>query len=375
MMTTQTSHNLLNFDRESLAQFLQARGEKAFRAKQIFSRLHRDGAQTIDACLQDFPKAARAALADSLTTDELPLAADLPASDGVRKLLFQIDSQQQVEAVIIPEARRTTLCVSSQAGCALACRFCLTGKQGFARNLSAAEILSQLRTANRLLIADGSAPISNVVMMGMGEPLLNSEAVFPALRVMTDDLAYHLPPRRVTISTSGIVPVIYRMRECCDVALAISLHAASDSLRDDLMPINRKYPLKELLAACAFHISDRPRAFITFEYVMLNGINDSLACARDIIKAVHGLRCKLNLIPFNTFDDASFTPTPRPQILAFRDRLMKGGVMTTIRKTRGHDILAACGQLAGEVQARTFGLQDNKRKTAAIRIQPAAPQA
>lgn len=370
--------NLLGFDRAALERFFADCNEKPFRAKQVLRRLHQGDVQDVLASVCDLPKARRAALADSLALDELPLAADLPASDGVRKLLFAIDDRQQIEAVIIPEARRTTLCISSQAGCALACGFCLTGKQGFARNLSTAEILSQLRVANRRLLAAGAPAISNVVMMGMGEPLLNAEAVFPALRVMVDDCGYHLSPRRVTVSTAGVVPMIIRLREQCEVALAISLHAASDSLRDVLMPINRKYPLAALLDACAAYIRNRPRAFITFEYVMLSGINDSLSCAKDIIKRVHGLRCKVNLIPFNTFAGTEFAPTAYADILAFRDRLMRGGVMTTIRKTRGANILAACGQLAGEVQARTWGLAHpppaiaSTASAAGIPIQPAS---
>ena len=347
-------HNLLAFDRDGLERFLQQQGEKPFRARQVFARLHRHlNDNRAESYLKDLPKLSRARLAPMLTAAEAPLSENIAAGDGVHKLLFAVKDEQQVEAVIIPESRRTTLCISSQAGCALACRFCLTGKQGFSHNLSADQILTQLRVANRLLAPQ---TVTNVVMMGMGEPLLNTEAVFPALRVMTDKLAYGLPPRRVTLSTVGIVPAMRRLREECNVSLAVSLHAPTDSLRDELVPINKKYPLSELMSACVYHLRGRSRAFITFEYVMLNGVNDSVACARDLVRLVHGLRCKVNLIPFNSFAGAPYKTSPFKQISAFRHRLISSGIMTTIRKTRGDDILAACGQLAGQVRARTYGL-------------------
>ena len=352
--------NLLNFTSAQLADWFVVAGEKPFRARQVFARLHKQGGATTSAadCLCDLPQSRRAVLADRLTIDEPEVVAVRPAADGVHKLLFAVGDGQHIEAVLIPEARRTTLCISSQAGCALACRFCLTGKQGFARNLTTAEIAAQLRAANRVLQAHGEGrQVSNIVMMGMGEPLLNVEAVLPALKVFTDACAYALPPRRVTVSTAGIVPAMARVSaEVPAVSLAVSLHAPTDSLRDEIMPINRKYPLEALLAACHAHAAARSRAYVTFEYVMLAEVNDSLACARALIRLVHGLRCKVNLIPFNPFPDAPYQCSSMETIYAFRARLLQSGVMTTIRKTRGDEILAACGQLAGEVRARTRGL-------------------
>ena len=345
--------NLLNDDRAALADFFQEQGEKAYRATQVFRRLHQ-AAQNPPDIFADLPKPLRARLLATTTCPDLPLAADNTASDGVRKLLFALDGTASIEAVLIPAANRLTLCISSQAGCALACRFCLTGKQGFARNLTTAEIIGQLRQTTQLLAA--GQRITNVVMMGMGEPLLNLDAVLPALRIMTDPHGYALPPRRVTVSTAGIVPAMERLSETLPTSLAVSLHAPTDSLRDKIMPINRKYPLAMLMQACRRHIHNRPRAFITLEYVMLAGVNDSTTCARELIHLVHGLRCKVNLIPFNTFPDAPFLPSPHYDVLQFRSILIKAGIMTTIRQTRGDDILAACGQLAGEVQARTMGL-------------------
>ena len=244
-------------------------------------------------------------------------------------------------------------------GCALACRFCLTGEQGFSRNLTTAEILTQLRTANRLLATQNEGrTVGNVVMMGMGEPLLNTEAVFPALRIMTDQRGYGLAHRRVTVSTAGVVPALKRLREACTVSLAVSLHAPVDSLRDELMPINRKYPLAKLMQACHDYLLDRPRALVTFEYVMLSGVNDGPGEARALIRLLHGIRSKVNLIPFNPFAGTAYQTSSPETIRAFRDRIIKGGIMATIRKTRGDDILAACGQLAGSVRARTYGLRE-----------------
>jgi 23S rRNA (adenine2503-C2)-methyltransferase len=349
------SHNLLNYDRVAMADFFEQQGEKAYRATQVFRRLHHDSPQSTD-IFCDLPTALRTKLAQTTSYPNLPLASDHVATDGVCKLLFDVGGDR-IETVIIPESNRTTLCVSSQVGCALACRFCLTGKQGFSRNLSTAEIISQLRKANRLL--PPGKKITNVVFMGMGEPLLNLDAVLSALKIMIDTHGYALPPRRVTVSTAGVVPAMARLATL-PVALAVSLHAPTDTLRDEIMPINRKYPLDTLMAACHRHILNRSRAFITFEYVMLDGVNDSVACARALIRLLHGLRCKVNLIPFNIFPDTPYQPSPYEAIDRFRDVLMRGGVMTTVRKTRGNDILAACGQLAGSVQARTMGLGSEK---------------
>lgn len=342
-------HNLLNYDRAALAGFFEQRGHKAYRATQVFRRLH--NGQTPPAIFADLPKPLRDELTAATDCPPLPVAAASSAADGVRKWLFSI-GDERIETVLIPEISRQTLCISSQAGCALACRFCLTGKQGFSRNLSTAEIIGQLRQVRMLQ----EHRITNVVMMGMGEPLLNLEAVLPALRMMTDPHGYALSPRRVTVSTAGVVPAMARLSEAANISLAVSLHAATDRLRDSLMPINRKYPLAALMSACRRHVAGRPRAFVTYEYVMLKDINDSAACAHDLIRLLHGMRCKVNLIPFNIFPDTPYSPSPKSTIIQFRSLLIKAGITTTVRKTRGDDILAACGQLAGEVRARTMGL-------------------
>jgi 23S rRNA (adenine2503-C2)-methyltransferase len=264
-----------------------------------------------------------------------------------------------VETVFIPEDDRGTLCVSSQAGCAVGCRFCSTGHQGFSRNLSTGEIIAQLWFAEhhlrkRLKLADGERAITNVVMMGMGEPLQNHAALVPALRMMLDDHGYGLSRRRVTVSTSGVVPMIDRLRDDCPVALAVSLHAPNDPLRDDLVPLNRKYPIAELLAACNRYLDAAPRDFITFEYCMLDGVNDTPDHARQLVDLVRGtISCKFNLIPFNPFPESGLKRSPRERITAFAHVLQDAGLVTTVRKTRGDDIDAACGQLAGEVQDRT----------------------
>lgn len=342
-------HNLLDCDRPALARFFERRGCKPYRAAQVFRRLHRG--QTPPAIYADLPKPLREELLAEAECPQMPVAGEFAAPDGVHKWLFAA-GEDRIETVLIPEKTRQTLCVSSQAGCALACRFCLTGKQGFSRNMSAAEIIGQLWQANMLQ----DRRITNVVFMGMGEPLLNLDAVLPALAVMTDPLGYALPPRRVTVSTAGIVPAMARLSEAAPVSLAVSLHAADDNLRNELMPINRKYPLRGLLEACRAHIRRRPRAFITFEYVMLEGVNDGASCARDLARLLGGIRCKVNLIPFNSFSGAPYRAAPPETIFAFRGALIKSGIMTTIRKTRGDGILAACGQLAGEIRPRTMGL-------------------
>jgi 23S rRNA (adenine2503-C2)-methyltransferase len=280
---------------------------------------------------------------------------DTQSADGTRKWLFDVGTGNAVEAVFIPERQRGTLCISSQAGCALACTFCATGYQGFNRNLSVAEIIGQLWLANRELGrgVTSERPITNVVMMGMGEPLANFDNVVTALRVMLDDDAYGLSRRRVTLSTAGMVPAIDRLREECPVALAVSLHAPNDALRDELVPLNRKYPLRELLAACLRYIEKAPRDFVTLEYVMLAGVNDEPAHARELVKLVQDVPCKINLIPFNPFAQSSFQRSPPQAIARFRDIVMRAGITATVRKTRGDDIDAACGQLAGQVQDRT----------------------
>jgi len=281
--------------------------------------------------------------------------ADSTAADGTRKWLLSVGAANGIETVFIPETGRGTLCVSSQVGCALECAFCSTGRQGFNRNLTVAEIIGQLWWANRAL---GATPadervISNVVMMGMGEPLANFDNVVAAMRIMLDDHGYGLSRRRVTLSTSGIVPAIDRLGEQLPVALAVSLHASNDELRNRLVPINRKYPLKDLMAACRRYIKVAPRDFITFEYVMLAGVNDSDEHARELVALTGDVGCKFNLIPFNPFPDSGFTRSAPARIAAFRDILMEAGLVTTTRKTRGDDIDGACGQLAGQVQDKT----------------------
>ena len=349
------SGELLGMDRPAMESFFLQRGEKKFRALQLFRQIHRNGIRDF-AQLSDFPKPLRESLANEFGANALRASApvaDSVSEDNTRKLLF--GKTDRVEAVLIPDRQRLTLCVSSQAGCALACKFCLTGKQGFARNLSAAEIVGQLQAASDR----AQQPVTNVVMMGMGEPLLNLSAVLPALRIMTDPQGWGLPPRRVTVSTAGVVPAMERLRRECPTALAVSLHAPDDDLRSELMPINRKYPLAELMEACRKHAESAKRAFVTFEYVMLDSINDSPSRARQLIRLAHGIRCKVNLIPFNPFAGSEFRTSPWERIREFRNLLSRGGVNTTIRRTRGDDILAACGQLAGEVKARRRGLTES----------------
>lgn len=362
--------NLLDLDAQSLTAFLEGAGEKPFRAKQVMRWVHRNGVSEVEK-MTDISKSLREKLI-SLAEIRLPnVVSDSTSSDGTRKWLLDVGTGNSVETVFIPEQNRGTLCVSSQAGCALDCQFCSTGKQGFNRNLTTAEIIGQLWLASaylgglsrRLPLPDedrsgdgieveGKA-ISNVVMMGMGEPLLNYENVVPALRLMLDDNAYGLSRRRVTLSTSGIVPAIDRLRDDCPVALAVSLHASSDTLRDVLMPINRKYPLRELLASCVRYLDRAPRDFVTFEYVMLDGVNDSDLSARELIALLAEIPCKINLIPFNPFPQSSFKRSPSERIRGFSELLNAAGIVTTTRKTRGDDIDAACGQLAGMIKDRT----------------------
>jgi 23S rRNA (adenine2503-C2)-methyltransferase len=353
--------NLLDFDEAGMTAFLAERGQKPFRARQTLRWIHHGLVDRVEA-MTDLAKATRAALVAEAEIRAPSVVRDTTAADGTRKWLLDVGGANAVEAVYIPEIDRGTLCVSSQAGCALDCAFCSTGKQGFNRNLSAGEIIGQLWHANRTLISDGVAapwiehgrhPITNVVMMGMGEPLANFENVVTAMRIMLDDNAYGLSRRRVTLSTSGLVPSIDRLREECPVALAVSLHAPNDPLRDALVPINRKYPLRELLAACLRYIEKAPRDFVTFEYVMLDGVNDTPEQARELIALVRDVPCKFNLIPFNPFPGTEFKTSPRSRILAFQRTLQDAGLVATIRKTRGEDIDAACGQLAGQVQDRT----------------------
>ena len=370
------SANLLDFDLEGLAAYCEGLGEKRFRATQLFRWIHQKGASRFDQ-MSDLAKPLRDKLESRAVVQGLPAISEHVSTDGTVKWLFDVGAGDAIETVFIPEDDRGTLCLSSQAGCAVGCRFCSTGHQGFSRNLGTGEIVAQLWQAEHLLRARlGKAPgervISNVVMMGMGEPLQNYAALLPALRVMLDDHGYGLSRRRVTVSTSGVVPMIERLQQDCPVALAVSLHAPDDALRDQLVPLNRKYPLDELLSACRSYLSSAPRDFITFEYCMLDGVNDSLPQADALVRLVQrsGVSCKFNLIPFNPFPASGLHGSPRERVLAFAKRLQDAGLVTTVRKTRGDDIDAACGQLAGEVQDRTRASERLRRIPIQI-LQPA----
>ena len=351
--------NLLDFDLEGLAAYCDGLGEKRFRATQLFRWIHQKGAGDF-AQMSDLAKSLRDKLAGVAEIRALKVISEHTSADGTVKWLFDVGNGDAIETVFIPEDDRGTLCLSSQAGCAVGCRFCSTGHQGFSRNLTSGEIVAQLWYAEhqlraRLQRAAGERVISNVVMMGMGEPLQNYAALLPALRVMLDDHGYGLSRRRVTVSTSGMVKMIDRLRVDCPVALAVSLHAPDDALRDQLVPLNKKHPLDDLLSACKHYLEAAPRDFITFEYCMLDGVNDSPAQADALVQLVRraGVSCKFNLIPFNPFPASGLTCSPRERVLAFAQRLQDAGIVTTVRKTRGDDIDAACGQLAGEVQDRT----------------------
>jgi 23S rRNA (adenine2503-C2)-methyltransferase len=353
--------NLLDLDGQGLARFVEGLGERPFRARQLERWIHRMGESDFE-CMSDLARPFRAKLAHSAVVAPPAVVRQGVSEDGTCKWLLDVGNANAIEAVFIPEAERGTLCISTQAGCTLACEFCSTGKQGFNRNLSAGEIIGQLWIASRALARDPALeglaggrerPISNVVLMGMGEPLLNFDNTVTALRLMLDDNAYGLSRRRVTVSTSGIVPLMDELREACPVALAVSLHAPDDALRDELMPINRQYPISELLAACVRYLERAPRDFVTFEYVMLDGVNDSPEHARKLVALLAEVPCKVNLIPFNPFPGTRFARSPRDTIRRFSDTLNAAGIVTTTRKTRGDDIDAACGQLAGQVKDRT----------------------
>ncbi|SFP32779.1 23S rRNA m(2)A-2503 methyltransferase [Nitrosomonas cryotolerans] len=366
--------NLLDFNAKQLINFCTEINEKPFRAKQLLRWIHQfNKADFVD--MNDLAKELREKLSKLAVIEAPVVTRDHTAADGTRKWLLSVGSGNGIETVFIPEVNRGTLCISSQVGCALACTFCSTGKQGFNRNLTVAEIISQLWLANKALkaeineeatpdidvsgngkissVSNRSRAVSNVVMMGMGEPLANFENVVMALDLMLDDNAYGLSRRRVTVSTSGLVPAMDRLRERCPVALAVSLHAPNDALRDQLVPINKKYPIKELLAACRRYLQTAPRDFITFEYVMLDGVNDSAEHAHELVKLVQETSCKFNLIPFNAFPGSDYKRSPPEAIRVFREILMQAGLVVTVRKTRGDDIAAACGQLAGQVRDRT----------------------
>jgi 23S rRNA (adenine2503-C2)-methyltransferase len=376
--------NLLDFDLDGLAAYCEGLGEKRFRAVQLFRWIHQKGAAEFSA-MSDLAKSLRDKLAGTAVVSGLPIVSEQASADGTIKWLFDVGGGNAVETVFIPEDDRGTLCISSQAGCAVGCRFCSTGHQGFSRNLSTGEIVAQLWQAEhhlrqRLKLAANERAITNVVMMGMGEPLQNYAALVPALRIMLDDHAYGLSRRRVTVSTSGVVPMIERLREDCPVAMAVSLHAPNDPLRDQLVPLNKKYPLAELLQSCRSYLEAAPRDFITFEYCMLDGVNDTPEHARELLalvagpRAAHRVPCKFNLIPFNPFPASGLKRSPRDRVQAFAKVLQDAGVVTTIRKTRGDDIDAACGQLAGEVQDRTRANERMTRPTIRIAPAPGSPR-
>jgi 23S rRNA (adenine2503-C2)-methyltransferase len=349
--------NLLDFDLEGLAVFCEGLGEKRFRATQLYRWIHQKGASDFTQ-MTDLAKSLREKLATTAHIEGLKVLTEQKSSDGTIKWLFDVGNGDAVEAVYIPESDRGTLCVSSQAGCAVGCRFCSTGHQGFSRNLTSGEIIAQLWFAEhtlRRLKGTDERVISNVVMMGMGEPLQNMGALVPALRTMLSDHAYGLSRRRVTVSTSGVVPMIDKLAAECPVALAVSLHAPNDALRDDLVPLNKKYPLEELLAACKRYLEFAPRDFITFEYCMLEGVNDQPEHAHQLIDLVRKaqLPVKFNLIPFNPFPASGLLRSGAKVVADFAKILQEGAIVTTVRKTRGDDIDAACGQLAGDVQDRT----------------------
>ncbi|MCB5187672.1 23S rRNA (adenine(2503)-C(2))-methyltransferase RlmN [Methylobacillus caricis] len=346
--------NLLNLNQAALAEYFQGIGEKPFRAKQLMRWMHHFGVNEFEQ-MTDIAKALREKLAKDAVIVPPSVHLEQISEDGTRKWLIDVGAGNGVETVFIPEDERGTLCVSSQVGCALDCTFCSTGRQGFNRNLSVSEIIGQLWVANKALGRDpkGDRIISNVVMMGMGEPLANFDNVVAAMNIMLDDSAYGLSRRRVTLSTSGMVPAMDRLRDECPVALAVSLHAPNDQLRDEIVPINRKYPLAQLMAACQRYLEKAPRDFVTFEYVMLDGVNDTLEHARQLLDVVRDVPCKFNLIPFNPFPNSGYGTSKPDNIRRFRDILMQAGYIVTTRKTRGEDIDAACGQLAGKVQDKT----------------------
>ena len=376
-----TPVNLLDFDLEGLAAYCETLGEKRFRATQLFRWIHQRGVADFSQ-MSDLAKSLREKLAGKAQVTALPVISQHESADGTIKWLFDVGGGNAIEGVFIPEDDRGTLCVSSQAGCAVGCRFCSTGHQGFSRNLTTAEIVAQLWFAEHFLrrhLKTEERVISNVVMMGMGEPLQNSDRLVPALRTMLDDHGYGLSRRRVTVSTSGVVPMIERLARDCPVALAVSLHAPTDELRSHLVPLNRKYPIDELLRTCTAYLAAAPRDFITFEYCMLDGVNDQPEHAQALIALMRrhgadGLRAKFNLIPFNPFPQSGLTRSPMARVLAFGKLLNDAGIVTTVRKTRGDDIDAACGQLAGDVQDRTR-VQDRiaRQRTIVLHQVPTPP--
>lgn len=352
--TTQASlENLMGHDRQALEEYFSSIGEKPFRATQVLKWVHQQGVYDFSD-MTNLSKSLRTNLASEVSFTLPEIINDQVSDDGTRKWLLRLEDGNSIETVFIPETGRGTLCVSSQVGCALNCSFCATARQGFNRNLTSAEIIGQLRLANQLLVSvENDRPVTNVVMMGMGEPLMNYDNVVRAMQLMQEDFAYGLSKRRVTLSTSGLLPEMQRLSKDCAVSLAVSLHAADDELRNELVPINRKYPIRELMKACRDYTKGLPHQKITFEYVMLDSVNDSDADARKLAKMVANVPCKINLIPFNPFESSGYRSSSLSRINRFRDILMQKGIMTVTRKTRGEEIDAACGQLAGKFQDKT----------------------
>lgn len=346
--------NLLNFDQQGLQAYFTEIGEKPFRAAQLLKWIYQFGVDDFNA-MSNLSKSLREKLSEVAEIKLPEIVTEQHSDDGTIKWLLRLDSGNSIETVFIPEGDRGTLCISSQVGCALECSFCSTAQQGFNRNLTTAEIISQVVIANRALkcIPRNERVISNVVFMGMGEPLLNFDNVVAAINILLEDNAYGLSKRRVTLSTSGVIPALDRLKEVSDVSLALSLHAPNDELRNELVPINRKYPIKELLAACKRYVSGESKRKVTVEYVLLDGVNDKPQHARELVKLLKGFPCKINLIPFNPFPDSGYETSSAEAIESFRNIVVKGGLLTTTRKTRGEDIDAACGQLAGKVLDKT----------------------
>lgn len=356
--------NLLGFDKKAMEEFFLQLGEKPYRAHQVLKWIHFHGAKDFTA-MTNLSKSLREKLAETAEITLPQVIHEKAASDGTYKIIVKLFDGNCIETVFIPEKTRGTLCISSQVGCILNCDFCSTGKQGFSRNLTTAEIISQVWIAARSLSQNGTVhdhAVTNVVMMGMGEPLLNFDNVISAMDIMLNDFAYGLSKRRVTLSTAGVIPAMLQLREVSDVALAVSLHAPNDELRNVLVPLNKKYPLNELMQTCKTYFKDDPRRYIMMEYVMLAGINDSLAHAKQLITLLQDVRAKVNLIPFNPFPGSQYKRSDQETIDRFRDKLMAAGIYTMTRKTRGDDIDAACGQLVGQVKDRTRRSERHRNK-------------
>lgn len=356
----------MGFDRSEMESFFAGLGEKSFRASQVMKWIHQQGVRDF-AEMTNLGKSLRAQLSEHCVIELPEITSDLLSEDGTRKWLLRVPGKSAIEMVFIPEDSRGTLCVSSQVGCTLNCSFCATGKQGYNRDLTAAEIIGQVWIAKHLLAEQYQTDdriVSNVVMMGMGEPLMNFDNVVSAMRIMQDDFCFGLSRRRITLSTAGVVPKIDALKDACPVSLAVSLHAPNDALRNELVPLNKKYPISELLAACNRYVADSQRARITFEYVMLQGVNDELEHAEQLAELMKTVPGKVNLIPFNTFEGIEYVRSSNSRINRFRDVLHNNGVIATIRKTRGDDIEAACGQLAGNVMDRTSRARKFRQKQA-----------